>query len=225
MFLSAIALLITVFVACSNSNKTSDSTSKKDGKKTESTSPEKSPAEVESNSTSGNSSAGEKSNTIDNSIPESERNFIDAVESYYDKYESAPNELKKSTLRMERQKEIKNILKSVNINNWVGNLRNTGTNSKGKAYIEITLANSKIRVETWNNGVSDAFDNTLIPNGSTVYNQIAELSKGDMVVFSGKFLKDSDGKGLDYIKEMSLTENGSMTKPEFLFIFSNVEKK
>jgi hypothetical protein len=46
------------------------------------------------------------------------------------------------------------------------------------------------------------------------------MEKGDPVKFSGTFVRDE----ADCIKEGSLTQNGSMTEPEFIFRFSRVSK-
>ena len=64
-------------------------------------------------------------------------------------------------------------------------------------------------------------DNTLIENGSDLYNSISDLSEGDRVVFSGTFIPDDS----DFIREGSVTERGSMTDPEFILKFSDVRKK
>ena len=76
-------------------------------------------------------------------------------------------------------------------------------------------------IKTWNNALSDIFDETLIENGSELYNAIADLSKGDKVVFSGTFASDER----DFIREASVTERGSMTDPEFILKFSDVRIK
>ncbi len=92
------------------------------------------------------------------------------------------------------------------------------TTSGGDAAIVIQLPRSSIRVRTWNNTFSDVLGATLIKHGSSLYNQIAVLSKGNAVKFEGSFLIDVR----DWVKEASVTENGSMTEPEFLFRFADV---
>ena len=96
------------------------------------------------------------------------------------------------------------------------------TNSEGKAFIEIKLEGAEsIVIKTWNNSLSDLMDNTLIENGSGLYNTIADLSEGTEVVFSGTFIADDR----DFIREGSMTERGSMTDPEFILKFSSIRKK
>jgi hypothetical protein len=96
------------------------------------------------------------------------------------------------------------------------------TNSDGKGILDVELSgSSRIKIKTWNNSLSDIGDDTLIPHGSLVYNQVANLSQGDMVYFSGRFASGD----LDYIKESSMTESGAMNEPEFIFTFTNVGKQ
>jgi len=151
-------------------------------------------------------------------IPQDQENFIKLIESFYEGYKQAPNDLKKSALRAERKISIENFLQSLNVKGWVGKLRTMGTNSDGKAYIEIELEGSKIEVRTWNNALSDISDQTLINNGSDLYNNISELSKGTRIRFSGSFKK----REKDYITEVSLTEYGAMINPKFIMSFTDV---
>ena len=158
-------------------------------------------------------------NTAQNiQISPEQQNFVKIVESYYDSYKQAPNELKKSALRADRKTALQGALGNVTVQDWVGTLRNMGTNSDGKASIIIQLAGSKIEVKTWNNAVSDIADKTLIETGSELYNTLSNLSKGSTVRFTGTFKLGEN----DYIREASVTEAGSMTSPAFIMSFTNV---
>ena len=153
--------------------------------------------------------------------PQEQEEFVETVESFYKPYDAAPNELKKSSLRVKRRSALSKILPNREISEWVGTLKVMKTNSEGKAYITIKLEGSRsIEVKTWNNMLSDISDNTLIPNGSRLYTQIAELEEGATVMFSGRFLSSKE----DFLREASLTERGSMTAPEFIMKFSDVEE-
>lgn len=157
-------------------------------------------------------------------LPQSQLSFIQTVESFYEPYVNAPNELKKSALRTQRKNSIRNILRSLQVSEWIGTLKDMGTNREGKAFIEIKLEGAEsIVIKTWNNAFSDVMcnTNTLIENGSSLYNAIADLSEGAKVVFSGTFIPDDR----DFILEGSVTERGSMTEPEFIFKFSSIRKK
>lgn len=163
----------------------------------------------------GNTQQTTASNT---QIPADQQSFVKLVESYYDSYRQAPNELKKSALRAERKTAIQGALGKLTIQGWVGTLREMGTNSDGKAYITIQLQGSKIEIKTWNNALSDIADKSLIETGSDLYNKISNLSKGKTVHFSGAFRSGDK----DYIREASLTESGAMTSPAFIMSFTDV---
>ena len=166
--------------------------------------------------------AGDKDkNDANIPLPPKQAEFVKAVESFFSSYKSASNELKKSALRSERRQSISNTLEGYEINGWVGTLVRMGTNSEGKAHVEIKLAGSnKIAVKTWNNALSDITDSTLIGNGTPLYNAISELSNGDKIVFSGVFIVDEK----DYIRESSITERGSMLDPAFVIRLTEVTK-
>ncbi len=151
-------------------------------------------------------------------VPSKQEEFIKTIESFYRPYRLADNELKKSALRTERKVAIQLILQDLMADEWIGKLKSMGTNSEGKAYIEIQLNNSNIEVKTWNNALSDISDNTLISQGTGLYEKIANLTKNSMVRFWGEFQKDSK----DYIKESSLFENNAMTKPQFIMHFLDI---
>ncbi len=153
-------------------------------------------------------------------LPSTEVEFAKALFEYTDDYEAAPNELKKSAVRSERKQAIRQALKgNTSVSGWIGRIYEMGTTGEGEAYISIKLGDSDLQIKTWNNSFSDISDHTLIKHGTSLYNALSELDKGTLVEFSGRFLKDSR----DFVKEGSLTEEGSMTDPEFLFRFSEVK--
>ena len=76
-----------------------------------------------------------------------------------------------------------------------------------------------IHIKTWNNSLSDIMDNTLIEKNSPVYKSLFNLVAGQDVKFSGNFFISQE----DYIKETSLTIDGSMNDPEFLFKFKEIK--
>ncbi len=155
-------------------------------------------------------------------IPETQKAFIQAVTSLISEYNAAPNELKKSAVRQKRKKAIKQALNSnYKIVNWVGTLKDMATTSERNAYVSIQPVGCNFRVQTWNNEISDVLSTkTLIPESSPLYKKVAELSEGDKVTFSGSFVSGDD----DFVGEQSMTEDGSMTDPEFTVVFNNIEK-
>jgi hypothetical protein len=75
-----------------------------------------------------------------------------------------------------------------------------------------------VSVGTVNNRFSDDLHDfkTLIHPESPLHAAAVTLHKGQLVKFSGEFGPDSD----DCFKENSLTVEGAMTVPEFLFRFT-----
>jgi len=153
-------------------------------------------------------------------IPASQQAFINAVTSIMADYEKASNELKKSAVRKTRRQKIRAALKEKRkVVNWVGTLKDMSTTSERNAYVSIQPEGSNFFIQTWNNEVSDFMDKTLIPESSTLYNAVADLDKGNKVIFSGSFVQSDD----DFVGEQSMTEQGSMLDPEFSFRFSEIK--
>jgi hypothetical protein len=155
-------------------------------------------------------------------LPEAEADFISSVNAFRAQYENAANEFQKSTVRRERGNAIAEVVPSRSISGWVGTVAIMQTTSDGRGVLSIKLpSGTPLSIETMNNSLSDIGDNTLIPQGSSLYNEIANLSVGDHVTFSGVFAPSN----IDYVQEVSLTEEGSMTDPDFIFTFASVSKQ
>ena len=105
-------------------------------------------------------------------------------------------------------------------NGWTGRLEEMTTTSKGNACLKISFEGGPVTIATYNNELSDIGDNTLIPLNCDLFNKVTDLKTGMVVKISGHFLADEQ----DFIKESSLTENGSMTEPEFIVKFTQIEK-
>lgn len=147
-------------------------------------------------------------------VSDFQKGFIETVQDYSSQYDAAPNELKKSSVakkRMDAFAKLKGDPRK--ISGWYGTIEKLGTNGDGDAFITIKLLVDNITVSTWNNSFSDAGSNTLIKNGSPLYEAISEMAEGNVVMFSG---------ALGKIK--NVTEKGKMTEPDFLFKFTKVEK-
>jgi len=144
-------------------------------------------------------------------MPENQKRFLEVMEEAAEEYEDAPNELVKSDIDRQRRADSKEFTPGGSVSNWVGIVEELGTNGDGNGIIAIR-ANSSTTFETWNNAISDIQSNTLIPHGSELYKTVSRLSEGDAVAFSGKL-----------VDEGSATEYGSVTEPEFIVRFSNIE--
>jgi len=144
-------------------------------------------------------------------MPAGQKSFLAVIAEAANAYEDAPNELVKSSIDKARRVDSREFTSNGQLKGWVGILERLGTNGDGNGIIVIR-ANPKTTFQTWNNAFSDINDKTLIPNGSELYNAVAQLAEGTPVIFSGRLL----GEG-------STTEEGSVMEPEFIVRFSSIE--
>ncbi len=151
-------------------------------------------------------------------MPADEIKFISTVEKYVNGFREAKNELQQSALRDQRKNEIAKTIGGRAVSSWVGKINQLKTNTEGKAILSIQIS-PDIEIKTWNNVLSDINANTLINKGSSLYSSLFELSRGQKVQFSGSFFSSKT----DYVKETSVTIQGSMRNPEFLFKFKSVK--
>lgn len=150
-------------------------------------------------------------------LPADEQAFISVVSNGQAAFRAAPNEMAQGGTRSQRRLAICRNLPQVSVSNWVGRIEKLSSNSDGKGVLEISVAHD-IRVETWNNDVSDLSDKTLIDPSSPLFAVVSQMKQGDQVLFSGSFIPSD----IDCVKEASMSLEGSMTDPEFLFRFTTV---
>ncbi|WP_322920366.1 hypothetical protein [Nocardioides renjunii] len=154
------------------------------------------------------------------SFPADQAEFVDAVNTAKDGAADA-NEMKVVQLRETRNDAICGILpKNLAVKGWYGIVKGLDTTMGGDSgTLEIEL-DDRIAVGTWNNGFSDALDgaSSLITRDSPVYGKVADLNEGDLVEFSGKFIKDKK----NCVGEKSITDVGGVESPTFVFAFTDV---
>ena len=176
----------------------------------------------------GNSSSNQSNSAAaDLAIPPNQKSFTSTVESFKSPYDSADSEIKKTNVRFNRKAAISNYFSqvgSLQFQGWVGQVQALTTESDGKAYISIKLAGSGVVIQTWNNSLSDIVSNTMISRSDPLYPSLMNIKEGDDVTVSGTFIQGDD-KTLDYVVEASLTEDGSMSEPEFIVKFNQISKK
>ena len=152
-------------------------------------------------------------------VPADQAAFENAIVTARTAYDNAANDLAKGGQRPKRGKEICKAVQTLKVTDWVGTIDDLTTNSEGRGVLSVELGN-EIWLKTWNNAFSDMGSNTLIDPESDLFLSLSEMSEGQEVVFSGSFLKDhSDG---DCFEEQSMTIDGSMSEPEFIFVFSDI---
>lgn len=156
-------------------------------------------------------------------LPEIQQQFVAVIQECEKEYDKAPNELKKSAIRTKRGNMIKEALSNTrNFNGWVCIVTDMSTTGKGNASFSLKIESTKIQIGNMNNELSDLFENTLIEQSNPLYDIISKPKKGDKVKVSGSFLKSIEN---DFIYECSLTENGSMQRPDFVVKFEMIEKQ
>jgi hypothetical protein len=106
-------------------------------------------------------------------MPEDEMNFIRAVQQGQAAFRVAPNEMAQGGTRSQRRAALCRSLRGLSTSGWVGRIEKLSSNSDGKGVLEISLADS-IRVETWNNDLSDASDHTLIDPTSPLFATLSQ---------------------------------------------------
>jgi hypothetical protein len=151
-------------------------------------------------------------------VPQDEASFLVAVTAARSEYNLCQNDMAKGASRLNREKALCSILTGTHIDQWIGKATSLTTNSSGKGIIVVQIAPG-VTIETTNNEISDALDHTLLSQDSSVFRQAMTLKEGDTISFSGDFISSD----IDCIREMSITLEGSMTEPEFLFHFTSIE--
>jgi hypothetical protein len=152
-------------------------------------------------------------------LPLDERAFIEAVQKAAIAYRSAPNEMAAGGFRSARARAICAVLPDkMAVSNWIGKVQTLTANEDGKGVISISLADD-ISIGTWNNSISDFASHTLIEPATSLFTEASSREVGESVMFSA----DLFASGSDCIEEKSMTLNGSMTSPDFLARFTEVE--
>ena len=154
---------------------------------------------------------------VPGSIPLAEQALVSAVQAARQAYESATNDLLKGTARVQRGKSICQAIPDRRASHWVGKVSELSSNGEGKGVLAIEIAEG-IHAKTWNNALSDVFDDTLIGPSSPVFQQVQSLKVGERVHFSGVF----SASDTDCIKESSLTLGGSISEPDFIIKFKEI---
>lgn len=158
-----------------------------------------------------------KRQLLEPQMPDEQLRFVQAVNDHATGFREAKNELQQSAIRDQRKIAVSSVLDSYSVSSWVGTINQLETNTEGKAILSVRIS-PDIEIKTWNNALSDISSNTLIEKGTPVFASLFDLSDGQQVKFSGSFLPSES----DFIEETSMTINGSMRNPEFLFRFKSV---
>lgn len=128
-----------------------------------------------------------------------------------DDYDRMDNDLKRSVVRKRRDRAALAVTSGGGFSDWTGTIDELTTNGDGDAVVTIQLDGCPCKLKTWNNSLSDIGSDTLIKNGSSLFNRILNMSTGQRVRVSGTILSES-----------SLTERGSVEDPEWIVKFHDI---
>ena len=149
-------------------------------------------------------------------LPSAEAKFVKTVKKYEAVYDEASTELKRSKTVTDRNNELCGLTGG-SFTGWVGEITEIGSNNDGHAHIEIRI-DDNIRIQTWNNALSDMFDDTLIKSGSKLWEKLSNMDEGTEVKFAGEFVADDEG----CVRTTNLTETFGVVDPQFLARFTDV---
>jgi hypothetical protein len=149
-------------------------------------------------------------------VPAKQAQFIALVEEAAQKAESG-NEFQVVNARKKRGREICALMPALKATNWVGEVEEASTELGGDNGVVMLRITDDIAVGTWNNSLSDFDANSMIKPSSPLYDKLGNLSEGDSVTFSGKFVR-----GPDCLEEQSLVDENGVLTPDFTFRFSAI---
>lgn len=150
-------------------------------------------------------------------VPSDQQRFVQIIQKYINAFPDAKNELQQAVMRQHRKNDIAEAFDSRYVSAWIGTINRLETTADGRAILAINIT-PEIAVKTWNNTFSDFNTNTLISKESSLYQQLINLTHGQLVEFSGYFINSQQ----DYIRELSMTNKGAIMAPGFLFKFQSV---
>jgi hypothetical protein len=143
--------------------------------------------------------------------------FVSAINDARSEYNNGSNDMAKGAARVHRREHLCQLIQNMAVRGWTGTIAKLSSSSSGKGVLAVTIG-PKITIGTTNNEFSDSINHTLLSPSSNVFQQVVSLSKDQRIVFSGSFLPGDT----DCVQETSLTQEGSMTDPEFQFLFTDV---
>jgi hypothetical protein len=136
------------------------------------------------------------------------------IRSYQEALKTGANEAGLSQLRYNRRQSLSSIMGMGQVTRWTGVVKAISTDSDGTGRLAVQLSC----------GTDIASDVEIrsepgIAQGTVLYSTLISLKSGQAVIIDGTF---DIGNGVDYIRERSITELGSMTNPEFNFAFESI---
>ena len=121
--------------------------------------------------------------------PQRQKDFVATVNGFIEDYKAAPNAIQKTDLRTERGQAIARMLdQQLVAQQWTGIIKSITTQTDGDAFLVVTpLGAEHWTVQTWDNGLSDLPDSTIIRSGSAVHDALRSINEGDQIIFQDVF--------------------------------------
>ena len=155
-------------------------------------------------------------------VPAAQQAMSDAVEQGRLDAEDAQSDLQRANVLNVRSETMCESVPDGAVDEWVGTVVTVDANGEGKAVVVVSIEDD-IEIGTWNNAFSDISDNTLIEQGTPLYDAALELVPGDTVRFSGTLKSGSEGNDTCYYTS-NLTEVMSIESPDYIINFSDLQK-
>lgn len=156
-------------------------------------------------------------------LTDDQKIFVSLIEESKEAYNNAENSIQESRTRQARAEQVcAHFSDGFEVQEWQGEVKAIHSTMTGNVGIELLIAKN-LTLQTA--ATSLTFDNdtqkTLISEDSPLYETVAGLADGDTVRFAGEFIKGSEK---DCVMEVSVTEEGGMTMPEFMFHVTSLDE-
>jgi len=166
--------------------------------------------------------------------PPAEAMFLKTIQDARQKALQAPDDLSLNRIRASCKQQICSVFRSLSVIGWIGavvqiTMEPQCGNAPRKVSLLLVLADN-IGLQTWSLSDLDERDQTMIPEGSSAYQQLAGVKKLKTPFwskFSGAFLSGASQpqglQDLDCVVELSTTTRKSLEQPRFLFRFTEFQ--
>lgn len=155
-------------------------------------------------------------------VPSQQQAMSDAVATGRTSAESAETDLQRANVLNVRSDSMCESVPDGVVKDWVGTVVTVDANGEGKAVVVVSIEED-IEIGTWNNALSDSGDNTLIEQGTELYDAALQLAPGDAVRFSGTLKSGSEANDQCFYTS-NLTETMSIDSPDYILNFSDLQK-
>lgn len=146
-------------------------------------------------------------------LPANEAAFASINQDAKHRWQNAPNDIQREPIPNARNVALCAV--PMNISEWTGHVERIGTYlGSDEVSLSVTLVpNITLRTEG-----DLQNDGSKIQRRTHLFDAVSKLSAGQSVIFSGRFIKGDK----TCLRETSLTNSGSLTDPEFQFIFRDI---